>query len=109
MKMLRKCHNNEAQPSRVMKRRHVEKSGRNKDKMTPHMKPQTHSQRRTTTEESPCYGYYEITLGWGGGGGGGGRVALEPVLIARNLSLNSDAAPNYKFGFGQHRGILPHL
>ena len=38
-------------------------------------------------------------LGDGGGGGGGGRWGgcggggLKPVLLARNLTLNSDAAP----------------
>ena len=35
-------------------------------------------------------------------------VRLKPVVLARNLALNSDAAPNYKHMFGPHRGPLPH-
>ena len=31
-----------------------------------------------------------------GGGGRGGGVVLKPVLLARNLTLNYDAVPNYK-------------
>ena len=32
-----------------------------------------------------------------------------PILLARNPALNSDAAPNYKYMIGPHRGPLPHL
>ena len=39
-----------------------------------------------------------------GGGGGGG---LKPVL--HETSPFSDAAPNYKYMNGPHRGPLPHL
>ena len=34
---------------------------------------------------------------------------LEPVLIAWNLTFNYDAAPNYKYIFGPHRGPLPDM
>ena len=60
----------------------------------------------------------------GGGGGGGGRVyecvwrrggvgeaewvELKPVLLACNLTINYDAAPNYKHKFGPHRDRLAH-
>ena len=33
-------------------------------------------------------------------------VGLKPVLFARNLTINSDVAPNYKYMFGPHRGFL---
>ena len=45
---------------------------------------------------------------WGGGGGGGGGQWLKPVLLARNRTLNSDAAPNYKYVVHPQRGPLPH-
>ena len=49
-----------------------------------------------------------------GGGGyvcvwGGGRGSLKIVLLARNLTLNSNAAPNYKHVFGALRGPLSFL
>ena len=31
---------------------------------------------------------------------------LKPVLLRRNLTLNSDAAPRYKYMYGPHRGPL---
>ena len=58
------------------------------------MNSQTHGQRRTATEDLPWNGQ------WGGGGGGRGvgvgRGSLTS-LIARNLTLNADEAPNYKY------------
>ena len=47
---------------------------------------------------------------WGGGGGGVGEEAegelvafLKPVLLARNITPNSNAAPkNYNYMFGSH-------
>ena len=36
---------------------------------------------------------------------GVGVVGLKPALIERNLTLNSAAAPNYKYIFGPHRVI----
>ena len=53
------------------------------------MKLETHKERRTAKEESPwnCQG----EGGWGGWGG----VELKLVLVTQNLTLNSDAAPNY--------------
>ena len=39
----------------------------------------------------------------------GGRGEVKPVLIARNITLNSDSAPNYKYMFGPHSGSLPRL
>ena len=54
------------------------------------------SNRRTTLEDKKNY------LGaWGRG--------LKPFLLARKLTLYSDAAPNYKYMFGPYRGPLPHL
>ena len=38
--------------------------------------------------------------------GGAGRV-LKPILLARNLTLNSDAALNYKHTCGPYTGLLP--
>ena len=34
---------------------------------------------------------------------------LQLVLLTRNLALNSDAIPSYKYMFGPYRGPLPHL
>ena len=34
---------------------------------------------------------------------------IKSVLLASNFAFNSDAAPNYKYMFGPHRGPLPHL
>ena len=42
---------------------------------------------------------------WGGGGEGWVR-GLRPILLAQNLTYNSDAAQNYKYMFGPHRGPL---
>ena len=38
-----------------------------------------------------------------------GVVGLKPVLLALNLTLNSNVAPNYKYMFGPHWGPLTHL
>ena len=50
-----------------------------------------------------------ITLGREGAGMGVGQECkgLKPVLFARNLTFNSDAAPNYKYMVNPHRGPLP--
>ena len=37
-----------------------------------------------------------------------GALMVKSVLLAQNLTLNSDAAPNYKHLFGPHGGLLPH-
>ena len=63
-------------------------------KHTPHMKPPTYKQSRTTTEEPPWNG--QETTG-------------KPVLLARSLTLNSDEALVYKYMFDPHTGILPHI
>ena len=42
-------------------------------------------------------------------GGGGGWGALKQVLLAQNIAINSDAAPNYDYMFGPHRSPLPDL
>ena len=34
---------------------------------------------------------------------------LKQVILVLNLTLNSDAVPNYKYMFGAHRSPLPHL
>ena len=52
-------------------------------------------EQRTAIEEPP----------WNSGGG----VGLNQLLFARNLTLNVDAAQNYKYMFGPHKGPLPHL
>ena len=36
-------------------------------------------------------------------------VGLRPVLLARKLALNFDAALDYKYIFSRHMGPLPHL
>ena len=76
-----KCHNHEGQPTRSTKRRR-DKQIRTTE--TPNMKWQT--QRRASIEDPPWYGRYENHCGMG---------QLQPFLFARNLSLNSNAAPNY--------------
>ena len=35
--------------------------------------------------------------------------AIVPDLIAQNLTLDSDAVPNYKYMFGPHRDPPTHL
>ena len=44
-------------------------------------------------------------------GRGAGGMGITLVLLAGNLTLNSDAAPNYKYMFGPNRGpkALLHL
>ena len=37
------------------------------------------------------------------------RVGLRLVLLARNLTLNSDAAPNHKYVSGPYKGALLRL
>ena len=37
------------------------------------------------------------------------KGGLKLVLFMQNLTLNSDADPNYKYMFGPHRRHLPHL
>ena len=59
-------------------------------KQTPHTKKNCN--RKCTLERS-----VETLLG-----------RLKPILLARNLTLNSDAAPNYKQMFGLHRHPLYH-
>ena len=46
-----------------------------------------------------------VCVGWLGVEGG----ALNPVLLALNLTLNTDTSPNYIFMFGPNMGPLPHL
>ena len=116
MKIPRKRHIHETQPSRGTKRRRDEEQI--KTKQTPRTKPQTHKEERTrhravsreTTERrrrgSVCR---NICVCGGGGGGGAAGRGLKPILLAQNLTYNSDAAQNYKYMFGQHRGPLPHL
>ena len=66
------------------------------------------AQRRTATEEPQFNGQYETysvcVCVWVYAGVGEGKS----VLFARNLTLNSDATPNYKYMFGPHRGPPPH-
>ena len=59
----------------------------------PHMKSYTHKQKElqqrnhleTFSRKTGC-----VCVGGGGGG-------FKQVLLARNLALNSDAVPNYKY------------
>ena len=62
--------------------------------------------RRKTSGECGVGGMFLAMAGcvWVVVVGGGGGGAIKIVLIARNLILNSDAAPNYKYMFGEHRG-----
>ena len=65
---------------------------------------------RKTTGEEWCV-LVCVLVGGGGGGEGGGKgggceVGGKQVLLAQNLTLNSYAAPNYKYMFGPHRGPL---
>ena len=72
----------------------------------PHMKPQTHKQKITATEKLPtlkrsvekkkCEGCG--VRGWG-----------SNQFYLRETSFYFDAAPNYKYMFGQYMGPLPHL
>ena len=68
MKIPRKCHYHEAHPSRGTKRRRDEEQIRTTQ--APHIKPQTHKQRRTATEEPPWNGgtVSSKTVGWRGEG-----------------------------------------
>ena len=88
MKIHKKGHNHEAQTSRDSKRRRD--------------KEQIRTQIRTTqtyTEELQLknrIGTVSRIHSWG----------LEPVLLARNYTLNSDAAPNYKNICSVRIGVL---
>ena len=105
-----------------------------KQQKTPDVKPPTHKHRRMQQRN-----HLGTTTGaWGGGGRGRGSniwndrrtknrnrgTALKWSVgnylgwcglyyffffFARNLTHNSDAAPNYIYIFGPHRGLLPHL
>ena len=97
MNIPRACFDHEAQPSRGIKRRRDDEQMRIQQAL--HIYPQTNKQWRTVTEEPPWNGHKENY--WGDQG-------LTPILIARNLTLNSDAAPSYKYMFGSHRD-LPHF
>ena len=92
---IQKMPQSQRSPSRRTKRRRHEEQI--KTKQTPHMKPPSQEQRRTIVDNrlgTVC----RKTSG-----------ALKRVLLTRNLSLNSDAAPNHKYMFGPHRCPLPHL
>ena len=43
-----------------------------------------------------------------GRGRWGGWGVRKPVFLMPNLTVNSDAAPNYKYMFGPHKGPLAH-
>ena len=64
---------------------------------TAHVKPHTHKEEQQQIKR----------LGTVSGKTTGG--GLKPVLIARNLTINSNAAPYYKYMFGPDMGLLPHL
>ena len=87
VKTARKCHNNEAQPSRGTKRnRDEERTNNDKPNATYEtIHAQTAKNCNLVTFELSA----EKLLGMGSEG-------LKPVLIARNLTLNSDLVPNYK-------------
>ena len=94
-KIPRKCNNQKAQPSRAINRRKDEEQIRTTQ--TPHM-----NHRRTKKEKLQRKNHLgtisrKTTVG------------LKPVLLARKLTLNSDAALNYKKMFGPRRGPLSHL
>ena len=55
---------------------------------TPNMKPQTH---KAELQQRNCLETVSRNI-----------FGLESVLLARNLTLNSDAAANYKYMFGPH-------
>ena len=76
VKIPRKCHNHEAQSSRGTKRRRDEEQL--KTKQMRHMKPQTHNQRKTATEEPPWNGQYDNYLG-----------ALTSFTRVNNFHINS--------------------
>ena len=72
-----------------------EKSGTNKDKNKRHIRNHRQTTKGELHQRNRLGVISRKTTWWGGGGGGGG--GLKPVLPARNLTSNSDAAPNYKY------------
>ena len=66
------------------------------------MKSSTHKQRSTATEGTALEQSVGKLLGDLVVGIGGGAREFKPVLLARNLTLNCDAAPCYKYVFGSH-------
>ena len=65
-------------------------------KQTPYMKP---AMQKKEQEERNCLGTVSSKTTGG----------LKQVLLARNLTLNSHVAPNYKHRLRLTRGPLPHL
>ena len=119
-----------AQPFRGIKRRRIEAQIR--VIQTPHMKPQTYKVKRQKTNRLPskpttsqqrrynvaatsrrCSDVVTTFLRrWVFARLGlsvGNLPGLYPVLNARTLTFNFDAAPNYKYMFGPYRIYLLHL
>ena len=92
-KIPRKCHNHEVQASRGTKRRHEEHIGPNKRHICNHRHTKKNCNNGTALERLV---EKNNNKNWG----------LKPVLLARNLTLNSASAPNYKYMFGSHRRPL---
>ena len=67
--------------------------------MAPLIKPPTHKKEKTATEDLSKTATEERSV----------RKILKPALLARNLILCSDPAPNHKDMFGRHHGPLQHL
>ena len=67
---------------------------------TPHMTSQTLHKEKLQQQQRYRFGMTRRKIT---------RLGLKLVLFARNLALNSDAVPNYKYMFGQHMRHLPHL
>ena len=57
------------------------------------MKPQTHKEK---LQQRNRLGTVTRKTGGGGGCVWGGEGGAMPILLARNLTLNSDASPNKK-------------
>ena len=98
MKIPRKRHNHDAQPSRGTKRGRDEKQSdkTNVTFETPtHKKKKKKKKKKNATEEPPrsCL-YGKLLWGevWAEEGAG-----LKLVLLARNLTLKSDATLSYKY------------
>ena len=82
-----------AQLSRGTKRRRDEEYIMTKQIM-PNMKPPTHKRRRTATEEPPWNVSRKTTGARRGEAGRGRQGGACTIFLARNLILNTAAAPN---------------
>ena len=79
-----------------------------KDKTNATYKPQTCNKEELQQRNRLGTVSKKTTRG-GAGEVGGGRSGLKQILLARSLTLNSEAAPDYIYMFGPHMGPRPYL